>query len=88
MCINSGTIAKAVCASSFGGGMDEPRTFGGTDGLVTGGGRGGKFPEELKFLPPALGDRLPDESNSKKLTLRGKVGKEKQTENKTEQQWA
>lgn len=38
MCTDSGTIAKPVCASSFGGGMDEPRTFGGTDGkfLVTG----------------------------------------------------
>lgn len=84
MCINSGTIAKAVCASSFGGGTDEPRTFGGTDGkfLVTGGERGRTFQEELKVLPPALGDRLLDESNSKKLTLREKVGKEKQTNRK------
>lgn len=51
--------------------MDEPRTFGGTNGkfLVTGEKRGGKFQEELKFLPLALGDGLLDESNSKKLTL-------------------
>ena len=64
--------------------MDEPRTFGGTDGkfLLTEGERGEKFQEELKFLPPALGDRLLDESNSKRLTLRGKVGKEKQANRK------
>lgn len=86
MCINSGTIAKAVCAPwVLVAGWDESRTFGGTDGkfLVTGGKRGGKFQEELKFLPPALGDRLLDESNSKKLTLLGKKleKKNKQTKN-------
>lgn len=52
--------------------------------LVTGEKRRAEFQEELKFLPPALGDGLLDESNSKKLTLLGEK-LEKKNKQKTKQ---